>query len=177
MEEKTDEEITFQVQQGQAESFGLLVERYEKKMQRYARKFLFGYDEAEDLVQEVFIKAYVNIKSFDAGRKFSPWIYRIAHNEFINAIKRRGVESVSLFDIDTFFPHLVSDDSADRKTNRREAKEIIDKGIGKLGPKYREVLALYYFEDLSYQEISEVLRLPVATIGVRLKRARDLLEN
>ena len=89
MPKKTDEETVLQVQDGDTESFGILVERYEAKMMRYAHRFLFGYHDAEDLMQEVFIKAYTNIQSFDTKRRFSSWLYRIAHNEFINAIKRK----------------------------------------------------------------------------------------
>ena len=85
----TDEDLVLRVKSGGIEAFGFLVERYEDKMKRYARKFLFGYTDIEDTVQKVFIKAYVNIQSFDTSRKFSSWLYRIAHNEFINAIKKK----------------------------------------------------------------------------------------
>ena len=90
--EDTDEYIAGQVQTGNVQSFGTLVERYEEKLRRYARRFLFGYTDAEDLVQDVFVKSYTNIQSFDTSRSFSSWIYRIAHNEFINAIKKKGKE-------------------------------------------------------------------------------------
>lgn len=102
--ERTDEEIAREVQAGKMELFGAIVKRYEAKMLRYARKFLFGYEDAEDVVQEVFLKAYINIQSFNASKKFSSWLYRIAHNEFINAIKKKGREHLSLFDLDTLFP-------------------------------------------------------------------------
>ena len=85
-----DEELARGVQQGNLYLFGLLVERYEHKMMRYARRFLFGYHDAEDMVQEVFIKAYTNIRSFDSTRRFSPWLYRIAHNEFLNALRKNN---------------------------------------------------------------------------------------
>ncbi len=87
--ELTDEEIVSMIRSGETDSFGILVERYEAKMKRYARKFLFGYEDTEDLIQQVFVKAYVNIRSFDTTRKFSSWLYRIAHNEFINAIRKK----------------------------------------------------------------------------------------
>ena len=90
MEKETDEAIATRVQKGDSEAFGQLVERYEEKLMRYARKFLRDPDDAKDIVQEVFIKSYQNIQSFDATRRFSPWIYRIAHNEFVNAIKKRS---------------------------------------------------------------------------------------
>ena len=86
---ETDEEIAKRVQGGDVDSFGVLIERYEEKIARYARKFLMRGEDVKDIVQEVFIKAYVNIQSFDTRQRFSPWIYRIAHNEFINAIKKK----------------------------------------------------------------------------------------
>src|SRR5579862_2655767 len=99
---QSDEEVVRMVQKGDRESFRELVLRYEPKMTRYARRFFFDGDEAKDLAQEVFIKAYVNIRSFDASRRFSPWLYRIAHNECVNVLKKKNKErdNVSLFDFD-----------------------------------------------------------------------------
>lgn len=174
--ELTDEKIIRLVQSGEVEFFGALVERYEAKMLRYARKFLFEYEDAEDLVQGVFLKAYVNIQSFDASKKFSSWLYRIAHNEFINAIKKKGRESLPFFDVDILFPRAVSKENTDNKINEEELRLILDKCLGKLDPKYREPLILYYFEDLNYKEIADVLRIPVSTVGVRLRRAKKAMK-
>ena len=175
--EKTDEEIARLVQAGKKEAFGELVTRYESKMIRYGRKFLFGYEDVEDAVQEVFIKAYRNIQSFDATKKLSSWLYRIAHNEFINTIKKKGKEPLPFFDADTLFPHPVSPEKSDQQTHLREAKEMIESCLSKLTPKYREILILYYLEELSYKEIADVLRVPMATVGVRLKRGRETLQS
>lgn len=174
--ERTDEEIARDVQSGKMESFGILVRRYEAKMMRYSRKFLFGYDDAADVVQEVFLKAYVNIQSFNASKKFSSWLYRIAHNEFINAIKKRGREHLSLFDLDTLFPHPVAKENIDKEINSRELREVLDKILGEVNIKYREVLVLYYFEELNYREIADVLHIPIATVGVRLKRGKQIVK-
>ena len=177
MTNKTDEEITRLVQKGDIESFGVLVGRYEAKIARYAGKFLLNGEDAKDLAQEVFIKAYVNIQSFDANRKFSSWLYRIAHNEFINAIRKRSRIPVLSFDFDAIFPHPIARETADSETNRRDLKETLDKCLDKLDVKYREPLVLYYFEEMSYQEISEILEIPVSTVGVRLRRGKETLKN
>jgi len=108
MANETDEAIAILVQNGESEAFGMLVERYEEKLMRYARKFLRDPDDAKDIVQEVFIKAYENIQSFDASRRFSPWIYRIAHNEFVNGIKKRARGPIFGIDFDLVFPHLTA---------------------------------------------------------------------
>lgn len=177
MAEKTDEEIVLRVQKGDAESFGLLIERYEEKILRYARKFVSNTDDIQDIIQEVFIKAYINIKSFDTGKRFSPWIYRIAHNEFVNALKKKSRMPIQFFDPDVFLPHLVAEETADSEANRKELKQMLDAYLDKLSSKYRELLVLYYFEDMDYKEIAEVLRIPVSTVGVRLRRAKGMLKK
>lgn len=173
----TDEQVVRMVQSGKVESFGILVKRYEAKMLRYARKFLFNYHDIEDLVQEVFIKAYTNIQSFDASRKFSSWLYRIAHNQFINAIKKKGKEAVPFFDLDILLPRSISKENADKNINQRELRQILNKCLEKLDIKYREPLVLYYFEELSYKEITDVLHIPMATVGIRLKRGKEIMKN
>lgn len=172
MEDLTDEAITKQVQQGDTHSFGILVERYEQKLQRYAKRFLFEYEDAQDVVQDVFLKAYTNLNSFDPALKFSPWIYRIAHNEFINAIRKRGREPISFFDPDTLFPHPVAKERADTAVQDNELKAMLDTCLGQLDPKYREPLVLYYYEDMDYQAIADILHIPVSTVGVRLSRGK-----
>ena len=174
---RSDEEIAALVQEGDGKSFGILAERYEKKLMRYARRFLFRYADAEDLVQDVLIKAYMNIQSFDTKRRFSPWIYRIAHNEFINAIKKYGREPISLFDVDALFPHLVLRNTNEKEFEEKELKRMLESGLKDLDPKYREPLVLYHFEELEYREIAEVLRVPIATVGVRIKRGRETLKK
>jgi RNA polymerase sigma-70 factor, ECF subfamily len=94
IEEKTDEELVRFVQEKKADVFGIIVKRYEDKLLRYGKRFLFNYENIEDAVQDVFIKAYINIQSFDTSKKFSSWIYRIAHNHFVNIIKKSKKEPV-----------------------------------------------------------------------------------
>ena len=179
MDERNDEAIAAAVQHGDLDAFRELVERYEPKMTRYARRFLFGSDDAKDLVQDVFIKAYVNIKSFDTDRRFSPWLYRIAHNEFVNALKKRTKErgNVSLFDFDTLFPHLSAKETADSPARQHEMKVMLERSLDTIPRKYKEPLMLYYFEELDYKEIADVLRIPVSTVGVRLQRGKAMLKK
>lgn len=177
MKELTDEEIVKKVQEGDTEAFGILVERFEAKMLRYARKFLFGYEDGEDAVQGVFIKAYINIQQFDLSKKFSSWLYRIAHNEFINVIKKRGKESVPVFEIDTLFPHLAAKEDLVRDLELQQLKESLEKYLNQVSLKYREILVLYYFEQMDYLEIADILKIPVSTVGVRLRRAKAALKK
>ncbi|MDB5260456.1 MAG: polymerase sigma factor SigW, polymerase sigma-70 factor, subfamily [Candidatus Nomurabacteria bacterium] len=173
----TDESLVAQVKSGDRDKYELLVERYESKLNHYATRFLSDNDAATDAVQDVFIKAYINIQSFDTSKKFSSWIYRIAHNEFVNILRKKKSLSVSFFDFDTFFPHQVEGEGSDMLALKREDKERVEKAISKLEPKYREPIVLYYFEDMKYDEIADVLLIPVATVGVRIMRAKKLLEK
>lgn len=176
--EKTDEEIAAKVQAGDAEGFGELMDRYQDKLMRYARTFLKDQDDARDAVQDAFIKAYQNIMSFDATRRFSPWIYRIAHNEFLNLIKKKhSSRTVFTIDFDTLFPHLSAPDTADSAALERDTREIVERELQKLDAKYREPLVLYYMEGMDYKEISNVLQIPVSTVGVRLARAKAILQR
>lgn len=174
----TDEELVVRVQEGELFVFRELIERYEAKMLRYARKFLLDSDECQDCVQDVFIKAYTNLRSVDPDRKFSSWLYRVAHNEFINAIKKKGRERVVSLDFDALLPHLAGDiEGPEDAMHRAQVREQIEKHLAELDVKYREPLVLYYFQELDYKEIAEILRLPVATVGVRLRRAREKLKS
>lgn len=175
--QQTDEEIARLVQSGNIELFGILIERYEEKMLRYGKKFLRGFEDIEDIVQDVFIKAYENIQSFDAKRKFSSWLYRIAHNEFVNAIKKKSKNPLFFFDSDTLFPHPISKENSNKEANRGELNKIIDKCLDKLNLKYREPIILYYFEELSYKEIADILHIPIGTVSIRLKRGKEIIKK
>jgi len=175
-EVQTDEAIVDQIQQGQNELFGKLLDRYQPKITRYAGRFLSDADDRNDIVQETFIKAYRNIESFDTKRKFSSWLYRIAHNECINFLKKKKLEKIPFFDLDVLFPHI-SREKHQEEVNTEQIKEMVDTSMGKLDVKYREPLLLYYIEGFDYKEISDILRIPVDTVGMRLTRGRKLLKK
>jgi RNA polymerase sigma-70 factor (ECF subfamily) len=175
--EKTDEAIAAALQAGDIEAFTLLLERYEQKILRYGRRFLFDFREVEDVVQEVFLKAYQNIQSFDATRKFSSWLYRIAHNEFVNVLRKKGRSPISFFDPETIFPHPQSKEIPEKDFLDQETKAVLDKALEILPAKYQEPLILHYIEDIDYREIADILHLPVSTVGVRILRAKKLLRE
>lgn len=173
----TDEELVKQVIEGDVDKFGILMERYQAKLFRYGKKFLGDNDNIEDVVQDVFIKAYTNIKSFDLNQRFSPWIYRIAHNTYINAIKKYSLNPLNYFDFDTLIAKTVVEDPIVKEREQKEIRDIVDKGLANIEAKYREILVLYYIEDLSYKEISDILRIPTSTVGVRIMRAKSVLKE
>ena len=174
--EITDEEIATRVQKGETDAFGMIVDRYEEKLLRYGRKFLSRTEDIEDIVQDVFLSAYRNIQSFDASLRFSPWIYRIAHNAFVNAL-RQWKRGPIFMDFDTLLSHEVYEDSAADEREQKEIRTLLDTGLEYLSPKYREVLVLHYFEDMPYKDIADVLQIPIGTVSIRVRRAKEALRS
>ncbi len=126
-------------------------------------------------MQDVFIKAYRNLYGFDVRRKFSPWIYRIAHNEALNYLKKHSHELIDLDDEEL----EIIDEKADIKEDLDSVifKEKIEKALAALSDKYREPFILYFFEERSYEEISDILRIPRSTVGVLIMRAKKNLKE
>ena len=172
----SDEVLAGLIAGGDERSFAMLMDRYQAKLMRYGRKFLPNVDEIEDVVQDVFIKTYQNIKGFDPARSFAPWIYRIAHNVFVNALRDRARDPLLFVDYDALMLHPDPHDGESAR-EREEVRTLVEQGIEKLSPTYREVIILYYLEELGYQEIADVLHVPVGTVGVRLQRARGALRK
>jgi RNA polymerase sigma-70 factor (ECF subfamily) len=177
MDTRSDQEIAEAVCLGDKDLFGVLIDRYEEKITRYIRRFTQSKEDMEDIVQVVFIKAFTHLKSFDTTQSFNAWIYRIAHNESVNLLKKRGNEKVAFIDFDTFFPHPFAKEEADKESMDKELKTILDTSLNKLSSKYREVLILYYYDELSYQEIANILHIPTSTVGVRIRRAKEQLKE
>src|SRR5665213_1185946 len=173
----TDEALAALVQGNNYEALGVLMDRYQAKLLRYGRRFLAQDANITDVVQDVFVKAYENIQSFDSTRKFSPWIYRIAHNAFVSEIRRKSREPLVYLDIDTILAHPTYEFDPAVDEERTQMQAMIEKGLDALTPAYKEVIILYYIEQQSYQEISDILQVPVGTVGVRLRRARKALKD
>lgn len=177
LSKKTDEELGSLVQGKNEAAFGVLMSRYQPKLLRYGRKFLSDNAPIEDVVQEVFIKTYQNIQSYDTARPFSPWIYRIAHNMFANTLRHNSRHPFITVDLDLFSAHTAYEIDPAGDEEREETRELVERGLKELSPIYREVLVLYYIEQLDYQDIADVLHVPVGTVGVRLRRAREALKT
>lgn len=177
MTDVSDEELAGRVQSGDKEAFSLLIKRYEEKLTRYARRFLADAEDVKDVVQDIFIKTYVNMRAFDRDRRFSPWIYRIAHNELVNIYKKRKRERLSYVDLEVVFPFLRAKEKTDAEVRDAETKQLLEHGLENINPKYREAIVLFYFEELSYQDIADILKVPISTIGVWIKRGKAALKN
>lgn len=161
-------------------AYARLVDRYEPQLARYVKRLLGSYAQsAEDVLQEIFIKAYVNLNDYDRSRPFGPWIYRIAHNEAVSFLRKRRAQ-----------PQLIAGEDGllilERLTSGREVNESaglmrIEKEIAAamagLGERYRDVLVLRYLEDKSYDDIADILKLPAGTVATRLRRGLERLKS
>ncbi|HPN55116.1 MAG TPA: RNA polymerase sigma factor [Candidatus Moranbacteria bacterium] len=177
--ELNDIELIRLMKKKDAAAYNTLSERYYKKLFSYIFHFVGNKDETEDILQNVFSKTFKNIRSFDVSRKFSSWVYRIAHNEAINFLKRRNKRIlVSWDDISTTKDKLdtaFNEELPGEKWEHMEIVREIDKALEKLPPKYKQVLKLRYFQEYSYEEIGAMLGKPVNTIGTLINRAKKKL--
>jgi len=174
--ELTDNELVEIVREHDPERYAELIERYQGKLFAYLYRLTGAREETEDLLQDVFIKAFRNLRSYDISRKFSSWIYRIAHNEAVNHIKRRSLKRfIPWEDITATKDMLVmssSEEAADIAHMREEDRQEVDRVINRLPFKYKQVLVLRYYSDKSYEEISEILGKPINTVGTLINRAK-----
>jgi len=171
-----DEKIVESVLNGSSERYREIVNRYHPKLLRYTITLIGNKDKAEDIVQETFIKAYVNLHSFDTKKKFSSWLYRIAHNEAINNIRKYRRE-VSLEENELFVNKIASSQNVSKEVIDNEKALEIGRCIQKLSIKYSEPLELFYIGEKTYEEISDILRLPISTVGVRINRAKQMVKK
>jgi RNA polymerase sigma-70 factor (ECF subfamily) len=173
--EMTDSQVVIEVRERNKELFGEIIRRYQTRLTHYLRKFIRQSDELEDVLQVVFIKAYENLHGFDVSRGFSAWIYRIAHNEAINHIRKNARVSVSIDEVEM----VLADESIDvpRDFDRALVQEQIEASLGKMKEKYREPLILFLFEEKTYEEISDILRVPTSTVGTLLARGKKILKE
>lgn len=178
LKEKTDSQLVTEALKN-ADAFEPLVNRYEEKLKRYIRR-LSGLDQEsiEDILQETFIKIYVNLNDYDPDYKFSSWAYRITHNEAVNFLrKNKKVITLPLETDDEEAGNLIdilkSNVDLEEELSRKDLIAKIQKGISMLPDKYREILVLRYMEDLDYREISDILRIPMGSVATLINRAKE----
>lgn len=160
--------------------FGFLVERYEGKLSRYiARLGVRNREDQQDVLQEIFLKAYRNLQGFDTNLSFSSWIYRISHNEAISWYRKLSVrpEGNLIGDGDDWLGLVAgAEDSVEKQIDERINAEVINAALQQIDAKYREPLILRYFEHKEYEEISDILQIPVGSVGTLIHRGKKHLQ-
>lgn len=174
-----DEKVIAKAQEGDLFSFDHLVKKYQKKMYTLAYRMVKNHDAADDIAQETFINAYSSIKSFKLGYSFYTWLYRICMNLSINYLKRQKFvipESQFEEEVSPLEKKTESEDPLSLLVQKEQERKI-EQAIDSLPPKYKAVFILKVYEDLSYEEIAQTLKISLGTVMSRLFRARERLQE
>lgn len=172
-----------QVLKGNQNAFGEIVDLYKNQVFQICLRLLGNRHEAEDLAQEAFVRAFVNIQSFNLKMKFSTWLYRIATNLCIDRLRKKkpdyhlDAEVAGTEGLDLYSQIAAGIMMPEEELESLELQESIQAVISKLPEKYRSVIVLKYIEELSLKEISEILDLPVGTVKTRIHRGREALRK
>ncbi len=171
------------VKKGDQDAFADIVEYHKDKLFHLCYRMLGNREEAQDAAQEAFIRAYVNIHSYDTSKKFSTWLYRIATNLCIDRIRKKKPDyyldaEVAGTDGLNMYSQIAADQVLpEEELEQVELQEFIQSEILKLPEKYRTVIVLKYIDELSLKEISDILDLPLGTVKTRIHRGREALRN
>jgi len=158
-----------------SEEFAQIIERYESKLERYIKGISGARNEdVQDILQDIFLSTYQNLRGYNPSMKFSSWIYRIAHNKTISWWRKhkRDLAGVSIDEHEDFISSLYNSNSVQDAIDQEHTKAAVEYTLSKLKPQYRQLLLLAYWESKSYKEIAEITRSSTGTVGTRLKRAR-----
>ncbi len=166
-----DAKLVRQCLEGETDAFGTLIERYEKQIFSAVYRMVHDYEEARDITQSVFVRAFEKLGQFDDRYKFYSWIYRIAMNQSINWLnQRKPVQAVDESWVST-------DRSPEGTASDEELSRIIGQALMKISADYRSVVVLKHFRQYSYRDIAAILNIPEKTVKSRLFTARQQLKD
>ena len=171
---KSDQELVIMAL-NKADDFLYLMKRYETKLISYIRRLSnLPVEDAQDILQEVFIKVYKNLRGYDSGLKFSSWIYRITHNEVISRFRKNQARPQTVsWDLDEGLLNKLSTDmQIEKMIDQQFLQENFSVVLNDLDDKYRQVLILKFYEDKDYTEISDILKKPSGTIATLINRGK-----
>ncbi|WP_060205522.1 RNA polymerase sigma factor SigW [Sporosarcina koreensis] len=182
MDELVNKRIN-EVIKGDQDAFEEIVTMFQHRLYHVCYRMLGNSQEAEDIAQEAFVRAYVNIHTYDQKRKFSTWLFRIATNLCIDRIRKKkpdyyldatvpGTDGLNMYS-----QIAAQGDLPEEEVERMEEQDRVQYEIGRLPEKYRTVIILRYMEELPLQEISDILELPLGTVKTRVHRGREALRK
>ncbi|WP_322821123.1 RNA polymerase sigma factor [Chloroflexus sp.] len=160
---------------GDQSACATIVQRYTGVLYNQAYRMLGDAFEAEDAVQEVFLRAFRNLQSYDPSRRLVTWLLTIGSNYCIDRLRRRRFNWLTLEDVAFWLPS--TQPGPERSALQRAQQEVVQRALQRLPATYRGVTVLRYWYDLSYEEIGQVLGLTEATVKTRLHRARKMLQE
>ncbi len=178
---KTDEELSVLLVASDYNAMSVLIDRYQKPLARYLRRIgVHKEEDIQDLLQDIFIKIYKNINSFNKDLSFSSWIYRISHNEAISFFRHNKARPEgNMLDDSEDLLFKIEDENINlaEEIDQTINAEFLQKAILELDQKYRDVLVLRYFEDRDYENISDILQIPKGSVATLIYRAKDKLKE
>ena len=167
-----DEQLIEHIRTVDQEAYLEIVLRYQGRLLRYAFGLVHDEAKAADVVQSAFIKAFVNLRGFAIQKKFSAWIYRIVHNEAMSMLTRQKQELPLVDEVE-----IESSENIEAEFETREIQQRVQHCLTKMPILYSEPLALFFLEEKTYEEISDILRIPIGTVGTRISRAKQLMKR
>ena len=183
----SDQQVVVFAQEGREDAYRELVKRYERPVYSLIYRMVRDNETAEDLAQETFIKVLNNIDRYRPEFKFSSWLFKIANNITIDHLRRRQLDTISIEGAPdaltgeraraTAVTVVSSDESPLEELESRELGASIEKAIARLRPEYRACIILRHVEDYSYDEIAEIVKLPLGTVKTYIHRARQELRD
>ncbi|MTI49499.1 RNA polymerase sigma factor [Sporosalibacterium faouarense] len=179
-----EEHIIAELKKQNKQVFAQLVDMYKNRIFSMAYKYTNDYIESQDLAQEIFLKVYKEIKGFKGNSKLSTWIYRVGVNTCLDWKRKKSKTKLTSFDVlDEYLDRMQieelrdTDKEPERKVIDLEKHKEIHKTIYEMSDIYKNVVIMYHFNDMSYEEIAEALDIPKKTVETRLYRARKILKN
>jgi len=178
----TDEELILAFQNGDRDAFNHIVERYKDKLTNFLYRFTYDIDSAQDLAQDTLLKVYINKDSYKEIAKFSTWVYTIASNlakTELRKIKRRKTYTISDLSTDDreFVLHRSDEESFEDQEDTLISGEILEKCLDSLDDEFKNIIILRDIQELSYDEISKILKIPLGTVKSRINRGRFKLKD
>jgi len=178
-----DADVVRRILAGEGDLFEVLVDRYRLRLFRFVQRYTNDAEDARDVTQDVFLKVYGALDSYDSRYKFSTWLFRIAGNAAIDHLRRRRIRALPL--------ELPADEEGSERRvdpketrpdpyedlSRRRLRTALDDAIERLPDDYRELISLRHYGELPYEEIAELKRMPLGTVKNKLFRARQALRD
>lgn len=171
--EVSDEVLVGRARAGGKEAFGLLVDRHSRMVYNLAFRISGSHEQAEDIAQEAFLRAYRALAKFEGKSQFSTWLYRIVSNVALNKLERDPSERFAADRIDPASHH----EGPAQTVARREREEQVRRAVLSLPPNYRLVITLHHLQGFSYDEVAETLELPLGTVKTYIFRAKQILKQ
>ena len=177
--ELDDQQLVTASKRGDQDAFAQLVQRYQRRIFNLVYRMLQQYEEASEITQETFLAAWQGLPSFRGDARFATWLYRIAYNCALKQLETRKRDKalrVALQAEQALQSH-VGYESTDAQMDEHERQAFVQEHLSRLPAKYRIVLILRHLQDMSYEEMAEILTMPIGTIKTHLFRARNLLKE